>query len=87
VDAHKLERPGDSELLVLHSQVLEELRRGGLTRTANSPVADLAERVAARALNLTLAEKSTANRRLKLPFLRLELGLAVTLLLLQHCAT
>lgn len=51
----------DREVLQLHSRVSDELRRRALTRTANNPVADLAERVAARALNLTLAEKSTTG--------------------------
>lgn len=56
-----LEGLSDRDLLVLHSRVSDELRRRGLTRTANNPVADVAEWVAARALNLTLAEKSTAG--------------------------
>lgn len=56
-----LEGLSDREVLRLHSRVSDELRRRGLTRTANNPVADLAEWVVARALNLTLAEKSTAG--------------------------
>lgn len=56
-----LEQLRDREVLALHSRVLDELRRRGLTRTANNPVADLAESIAARALNLTLAEKSTTG--------------------------
>ena len=58
---HDLEALGEGELLLLHSRVSEELRRRGLTRTGNNPVADLAELVVARALNLTLAEKSAAG--------------------------
>jgi hypothetical protein len=56
-----LEGLTDREVLRLHSLVSNELRRRGLTRTGNNPVADLAEWVAARALNLTLAEKSTTG--------------------------
>ncbi len=56
-----LEALSDWEVLQLHSRVSGELRRRGLTRSANNPVADLAERVAARALNLTLAEKSSTG--------------------------
>ena len=45
-------------LLCLYSGVLEELRRRGLVRSNNNPAADYSERIAARALGLTLTDKS-----------------------------
>jgi hypothetical protein len=48
-----------SELLSLFAEVVEELRRREMVRSSNNPVADYAEFLVARALNLTLAPKST----------------------------
>jgi hypothetical protein len=47
----------DRELLVLYGRVLDKLRERGTTRSANNPVADYAEGLCAKALNLTLAAK------------------------------
>ena len=49
------------ELLALFSKVLSELRRRGTIRSTNNPVADYAEYLVARALSLTLAQKSTTG--------------------------
>ena len=57
----ELTRLSHAALLTLHASVGEEIRRRGLTRTSNNPVADLAERLAARALALTLAQSSTTG--------------------------
>jgi hypothetical protein len=47
----------DRELLVLYGQVLDTLRERGTTRSVNNPLADYAEGLCAKALNLTLAAK------------------------------
>jgi hypothetical protein len=52
---------GDRELLVMYGRVLDILRLRGITRSTNNPVADYAEGLCARALNLKLADKSTAG--------------------------
>jgi len=54
-------RLSHAALLSLHARVGTAIRRRGLTRTSNNPVADLAELVTARALELTLAESSTTG--------------------------
>jgi len=51
----------DRELLALYSDVMEALRTRGVVRSSNSPAADYAERLAARALRLTLNAGSTAG--------------------------
>jgi len=51
----------DRELLRLYGQVLDTLRLRGTTRSANNPVADYAEGLCKKALNLTLAAKSTTG--------------------------
>ena len=51
----------DHELLLAYVAVMAELRRRGITRSSNNPVADHAEGVIARALNLTLAGRSAAG--------------------------
>jgi hypothetical protein len=51
----------DRELLVLYGRVLDTLRARGTTRSANNPVADYAEGLCAKALNLTLAPKSATG--------------------------
>lgn len=51
----------DRELLVLYGRVLDTLRSRGTTRSANNPVADYAEGLCKKALNLTLAAKSTTG--------------------------
>lgn len=50
-----------SDLLRLYSAVLEELRRRGITRTSNNPVADYTEHVVARFLSLRLADNSVSG--------------------------
>jgi hypothetical protein len=50
-----------SDLLRLYSVVLEELRRRGITRTSNNPVADYTEHVVARSLNLSLVDNSVSG--------------------------
>lgn len=47
------------ELLLLFVQVLDELRRRGVTRSTNNPVAGYAEFLCERALSLTRASRST----------------------------
>jgi hypothetical protein len=47
----------DRELLGVYGRVLDTLRSRGTTRSANNPVADYAEGLCAKALNLTLAAK------------------------------
>jgi hypothetical protein len=51
----------DRELLVLYGRVLDTLRSRGTTRSANNPVADYAEGLCKKALNLTLAPKSATG--------------------------
>ena len=57
----KLGELSHQELLHLFAQVGDELRARGLSRSANSPVADLAEALVAEALGLRLATNSTAG--------------------------
>jgi hypothetical protein len=45
----------DDEVPQLWARCMKELRDRGLIRSSNNPVADIAERLAAEALNLTLA--------------------------------
>jgi prevent-host-death family protein len=49
------------ELLAVHAGASAELRRRGLCRSANNPIADLAEWLVAQAFQLDLGEKSTAG--------------------------
>jgi hypothetical protein len=51
----------DDELLLAYVAVMAELRRRGITRSSNNPVADYAEGLIARSLNLTLAGRSAAG--------------------------
>ena len=51
------DQPADL-LLRLFAETLEELRRRGLVRSSNNPVADYAEKIAAHALGLRLIGKS-----------------------------
>lgn len=46
------------ELLSLHSEIIDELRRRKVLRTVNNPVADYSEFLACRALGLTPAHNS-----------------------------
>src|SRR5712671_1175595 len=50
-----------SNLLQLSAGVIDELRRRGVIRTTNNPVADYAELLAARAFGLVLAGRSEAG--------------------------
>jgi hypothetical protein len=49
------------QLLSLFADIGVELRRRGLCRSGNNPIADLAEILVARALHLELASNSTAG--------------------------
>ena len=49
------------QLLQLHDGILEELRDREVVRSSNNPVADYAEWLAARGLNLTLQGRSNAG--------------------------
>jgi hypothetical protein len=49
------------ELLVLYGRVLEALRTRGVVRSKNNPVADYAEGLCQRALDLTLAPKNATG--------------------------
>jgi hypothetical protein len=57
----------DRELLALYVRILESLRVRGIVRSKNNPVADIAEILCMRALNLTLAPKSTTGYDAKDP--------------------
>lgn len=48
-------------LLGLHAEVSAELRKRGICRSSNNPVADFAEGLVAKALGLTLAKGSTTG--------------------------
>ena len=54
-----LENRNTADLLAAYVHILEELRERGAIRSTNNPAADYAEHLAARALNLRLALKST----------------------------
>jgi hypothetical protein len=56
-EANRLEDKREDELLKLYSELLDELRRRGLTRTNNNPVADYAEKVVIDKLGLKQAQK------------------------------
>jgi hypothetical protein len=49
------------ELLGLHAKVSAELRKQGICRSGNNPVADYAEMLVSKALGLTLAPGSTTG--------------------------
>ena len=51
----------DRELLALYAQVLDTLRARGTTRSSNNPVADYAEGLCAKALQLQLAGKAATG--------------------------
>ncbi len=53
-----LTRLTDRGLLAVYSRVMRELRNRGSIQSSNNPVADVAERLAARAFTLRLAPKS-----------------------------
>lgn len=48
-------------LLADFSRIIQELRRRGITRSSNNPVADYSEWLAAKALSLRLVTKSTTG--------------------------
>jgi hypothetical protein len=50
-----------SKLLILFGDLLDELKKRGVVKTRNNPVADYAEWVAAKALNLKLQESSNKS--------------------------
>lgn len=49
------------QLLVLHSDVADELRRRGITRSSNNPTGDLAEYLFCKAFGWKQADNSQAN--------------------------
>lgn len=49
------------DLLQLHSQIIEELKRRGVLRTKNNPVGDYAEWLTSQALGLKLESNSAAG--------------------------
>ena len=51
----------DRELLQYYVDILDELRKRAIVRTANSPIGDYTEWLVARTLNLTLSGNSTAG--------------------------
>jgi hypothetical protein len=51
----------DVAILRVHAEVSAELRRRGICRSNNNPVADYAERIVAVALDLELATRSTTG--------------------------
>lgn len=61
MDLPSLRNQPTDRLLILFAETLEELRRRNLVRSSNNPVADYAEKIAARALGLRLTEKSGAG--------------------------
>jgi hypothetical protein len=56
-----LETKSTQELLRLYCQTVAELRRRGLTRSTNNPVADVTETLIKRTLRLDLKKRSTAG--------------------------
>jgi len=56
-----LGRASVADLLKLHAQVLEELRRRGIMRSSNNPVADYTEHLVTTKLGLTLRHNSAAG--------------------------
>ncbi len=60
-DASNLGKKSVGELLREFAAIMRELQNRGVTRTANNPVADIAESLVAEALGLTLATGSTAG--------------------------
>lgn len=54
-----LNKLNEKELLSLYSLLIEELRKRGLVRSSNNPVADYAEYIAARKFGLKLETGST----------------------------
>lgn len=58
VELHQLT---DAELARLWAEVMTELRARDLVRSANNPVADFSERIAADRLSLTLVENKSAK--------------------------
>jgi hypothetical protein len=49
------------ELLILFADILDELKKRGVTRSRNNPVADYAEWLVARKLDLNLEGRSTSG--------------------------
>jgi len=57
----ELDGRSDEELLVSWADIMSELSRRGLIRTANNPVADYAEHLVAKLLGLSLEGNSKAS--------------------------
>ncbi|MGE0273690.1 MAG: hypothetical protein AB7H88_11740 [Vicinamibacterales bacterium] len=60
-NGHAIRGRSLAEVLKLHCEVLEELRRRGITRSANNPVADYTEVLVAAALELDLEAPSSSG--------------------------
>jgi hypothetical protein len=56
-----LQGQSDGDLFALWAATMDELKRRGVIRTANNPVADYAEYLVAHELNATLAHNSNAG--------------------------
>lgn len=56
--AVSVSRRSPKALLELYADIMRELRRSGVVRSSNNPVADVAERIGAAAFGLTLLARS-----------------------------
>lgn len=56
-----MEQLSSRQLLDLHCDVMDELRRRGIVRSSNNPVADYTEALFARAMNASLSTNSQAG--------------------------
>jgi hypothetical protein len=56
-----LEDVSDAEVVLLWAQVMDEMQKRGLVRSANNPVGDFAEGVAAERLGLSLVDDKAAR--------------------------
>jgi hypothetical protein len=65
--SQRFRRLGASRLLAVWAEVSEELRRRGITNSANNPVADYAERLVAEAAGGTVQPPSTRGFDVKTP--------------------
>ncbi len=61
VEMTDLSEKSPQELLRLYADILDELRRRGITRSSNNPVADIAEYLFCKAFGWNLEDNSTAH--------------------------
>jgi hypothetical protein len=57
----KLEALSNRELLLLHAQVLMELKGRGVVKTVNNPIGDYAEWLVSKSLDCTLQKNSNSG--------------------------